>query len=235
MTEQTNPSIDPNNRCRLVLLLDGERALKISADQMSDILSAGDVASIVFSAGSVDDAEWQNAIDPLVKAAQAAGVAAIIAENSRIAGRVGADGMQLGQDPDAIREAIGKFSPKFMVGAANVKTRHTALVIGELQPDYVIFGKPGNDTRAEPHPKNIDLGAWWSAMVEIPCIVLGGNSIESALDVAKCGADFVALGTAIFAPQGSAKELNTVDAAARVRQTNELLDTHAPPFETSDA
>ena len=136
---------------------------------------------------------------------QSAGVAAIIADDTRTAGRVGADGLQLGQDPGELTEAIEKFSPALMVGAANVKTRHNALVLGELQPDYLMFGKPGGDIRPEPHPKNLALGQWWSTMVEIPCIVLAGNAVESVVEAAQTGSEFVALGHAIFAPNDNAK------------------------------
>jgi len=142
------------------------------------------------------------------------------------------DGLQLGQDPVALRDAIDRFSPQMMVGAGNVKTRHNALVLGELQPDYLMFGKPGGDTRPEPHPKNLALGQWWSTIVEIPCIVLGGNTIDSVIVTAQSGSDFVALGSAIFAPNEDAKnDQNLRTAAQRVQAANQLLDEHAPPFE----
>lgn len=227
MTDVNIPA--PEDRCRLVLIL-GQRELDhLSADQLKKILSAGDVASIILHTTEEDENAFQKRAEPLVASAQALGAAVIVDSNSRIAGRIGADGMQFGQDPQALADAIDKFSPKFMVGAANVKTRHNALVIGEMQPDYLMFGKPGGDTRPEPHPKNIDLGNWWSSMVEIPCIVLGGSDLESVVTVAKSGAEFVAVNAAIFAPETDA--IDSDDAAARVAQTNLLLDEHAPQFE----
>jgi len=227
MTDVNIPA--PEDRCRLVLIL-GQRELDhLSADQLTKILSAGDVASIILHTTEEDENAFQKRAEPLVAAAQALGAAVIVDGNSRIAGRIGADGMQFGQDPQALADAIDKFSPKFMVGTANVKTRHNALVIGELQPDYLMFGKPGGDTRPEPHPKNIDLGNWWSSMVEIPCIVLGGSDLESVVNVAKCGAEFVAVNAAIFAPETDV--IDSDDAAARVSQANLLLDEHAPQFE----
>ena len=130
----------------------------MTAQHLDAILSAGDVASLIFSPGTLDEQEFQRRVAPLVTAAQSQGVAAIIESQSRVAGRVAADGLQLGQDPVDLADAIAKFTPAMMVGAGNVKTRHNALVLGELRPDYVMFGKPGGDTRPEPHPKNIQLG-----------------------------------------------------------------------------
>ena len=231
-TAANNTERDPSDRCRLVLIADGPAIRWLTAPALVQIFQAGDVASVIFSTindPSLAEAEFQEKVGPLVEASQSLGVAAIIADHSRVAGRVRADGLQLGQDKIALRDAIEKFTPSMMIGAAGVKTRHTALEIGELQPDYVMFGKPGGDIRPEPHPKNLDLGNWWSAIIEIPCIVMGGSSIESALEVARCGADFVALGTAIFAPDTSA--ITIEEAARRVADTNQMLDDHAPPFE----
>ena len=164
------------------------------------------------------------------------GVAAIIAGDPRVANRMGADGIQFGQDLDIIADAVDRFAPKIMIGAGNVRTRHNALVIGELQPDYVMFGKPGGDTHDDPHHKNLDLGEWWSAMIEIPCIVLGGKKLESVVTIAEKGVEFVALDAAIFAPDGDVMAGSAgVDAVTeRVRRANKLLDQHAPIFEDDE-
>ena len=227
--EATN---SPFDRCRLVLCMGPAEMQNVSAEQLGDALSSADVASMIFSPGTLEESAFQDVVEPLVKVAQANGVAAVVAEQTRIAGRVGADGLQLGQDPAGLAEAIDKFSPGLMIGAANVKTRHNALTIGELRPDYLMFGKPGGDIRPEPHPKNLDLGQWWSQMVEIPCIVMGGTELESVLAVAQSGAEFVALGNAIFAPDSDGT--TTVPAADRVKQVNQLLHEHAPRFEIVD-
>ncbi|MGI9363883.1 MAG: thiamine phosphate synthase [Rhizobiaceae bacterium] len=209
----------------------GDRAiLHYSAQDVRALLAAGDVASVVFYANELEETAFQQAISPLVEAAQVRGVAALVAGESRVAGRVGADGLHLGADVPTLAEAIDKFAPGMIVGAGNVKTRHAALIIGEIRPDYVMFGKPGGDSRPEPHPKNLALGDWWSQMVEIPCIVLGGSSIDSALVVAKSGADFVALENAIFTPENG--PINMREAENRLRQANEMLDQNAPRFET---
>jgi thiamine-phosphate pyrophosphorylase len=223
-----NAPVDPSSRCRLVLVVTGQNAQALS-DSPEEMFAAGDIASIIFDSAGLDEVEFQSLISPIVAAAQKSNIAVIVANETRVAGRVGADGLQLGQDPDAVRDAIEKYTPQMMVGVGNVKSRHNALTIGELQPDYVMFGKPGGDIRAEPHPKNVDLAKWWSAMVEIPCILLGGNALESVIEVAQCGADFVALENAIFLSQeGYATKSEIVQ---RIRDANRLLDEHAPLFE----
>ena len=227
-TTTADAVIDPSTRCRLVLVVSGENA-RVFASDPELLMSAGDIASIILDAGDLDEVEFQEMISPIVSAAHNNDIAVIVVGQTRVAGRVGADGLQLGQDPDAVREAVEKYAPQMMVGAGNVKTRHNALVLGELQPDYLMFGKPGGDIRLEPHPKNVDLANWWSSMVEIPCILLGGTKLESVIEVAQSGADFVALEKAIFSSEeGHATEAEIVQ---RIRGANRLLDEHAPQFE----
>ena len=227
-TSSADSHVDPSSRCRLVLVVTGKNA-SLLGDRPTEAFSSGDIASIVFDAADLDEVEFQSLISPVVSAAQELGIAVIVVTQTRVAGRVGADGMQFGQDPDVVREAMDKYSPQMMVGVGNVKTRHNALVLGELQPDYLMFGKPGGDIRPEPHPKNVDLANWWSSMVEIPCILLGGNSLESAVEVAKTGADFVALEKAIFSSED--RHATVAEISQRIADVNRLLDEHAPQFE----
>ncbi|MDD9908422.1 MAG: thiamine phosphate synthase [Ahrensia sp.] len=221
------------NRCRLVLMVDVARlALVAEAERLKGweaCLRAGDIASAVFYASSLEEAQFQALAGPLVSTAQKSGVAALIHDNSRIAGRLGADGLQLGADPTDLKAAMDSLHPTKMVGASGVKTRHNALVLGELQPDYVMFGKPGGDTHDEANPKNLELGRWWSAMIEIPCIVLAGGNPQSVIDVARCGAEFVAVDHAVFGSQSDGIDL--AEAAGTVDTINRLLDEHAPQFE----
>ncbi len=109
-----------------------------------------------------------------------------------------------------------------MVGTGGAKTRDDALELGEERPDYIFFGRFGYDTKPEPHARNLALGAWWSEMIEIPCIVMAGADLASAEAVAATGAEFVALSAAVFS--------EGVDPAAAVAEANALLDRTAPRF-----
>ena len=43
--------------------------------------------------------------------------------------------------------------PKRIVGAGNLTSRHAAMQAGELEPDYLFFGRPHGDTHDAPHPE----------------------------------------------------------------------------------
>ncbi len=215
---------DLPNRCRLVLIADPRAGGGMDAGRVLAALSGGDVASLILVAGAVDDGAFQTYCEAIVPDAQARGVAVVIAGDTRTAGRVGADGIHMETGKDEIAEAVRKHDGKLIVGAGGAKTRHDALELGEAQPDYIFFGRFNYDNTPEPHPRNVGLAEWWAEIVQVPCITLGGSTIESAETIAKTGAEFVALSAAIFA--------NDVDPAAAVASTNALLDKVAPSFET---
>jgi thiamine-phosphate pyrophosphorylase len=183
--------IEPPNRCRLVLVATPGAAL-------ADALAGGDVASVIFAPGGADAREFQAFCEKAVPVAQAAGAAALIADDTQILGRCGADGLHVTGGLAALKEAMARFSPKLIIGAAALNSRDDALEKGEQRPDYVFFGKLDGDTHPEAHPKNLELAEWWASMIELPCIVMGGCTADSVAAAARTGAEFVALGAAIF-------------------------------------
>ena len=213
---------DSLNRCRLVLIA-GPEIAGAATDRVLSALGGGDVASLILVQGASDEAAFQRYCEAVVGPAQQAGAAVIVAGDSRVAGRVGADGIHLDARASEIADAVKRHAGKLIVGAGGAKTRHDALELGEAQPDYVFFGRFGYDNTAEAHPRNLDLAAWWSPMVEIPCILLGGSTLASIAGCAATGAEFVALSAAVFGEDA--------DPAAAVGEANRLLDAHAPRFE----
>ncbi len=208
----------PPNRCRLVLIAPP----MLDAARLADALAGGDVASLILPAHGLDEAAFQAAAEALVPVAQQAGAAAVVAGDTRIAGRVGADGVHLEVAKAELADAIARLQPKMLVGAGGIKTRDDALELGELRPDYVFFGRFGYDNTPEPHPRNVGLAAWWASMVEIPCILLGGTSLASVEEAALTRAEFVALSAAIFG--------EGLDPRRQVAEANALLDQKAPRF-----
>lgn len=212
-----------DNRCRLVLIVPEGDDIAARRTMLEDALRGGDVASVIVPQYGQDDGVFQKHAEALVPVIQKAGAAALIAGDTRVAGRAKADGIHVAGGLDALAEAMENHSPKLIVGGGNAKDRHTALQTGELAPDYIFFGKLGGDIKPEAHPKNVALAEWWAAMVEVPCVVMGGSDPQSALVVAEAGAEFVALCQAVFAEPANAAQV--------VASVNALLDEKAPRFE----
>ena len=220
MTEQ-----NPPNRCRIVQISPAGETADSFAAKFSAAIAGGDIASIILPANGMDEAAYQAFAERIVPIAQAAGIAALIVDDTRIAGRVKADGVHIDGGKAALAEAVESFQAKMAVGAGGVKSRDDALELGEERPDYVFFGRFGYDNKPEAHHRNLSLGSWWAEMVEIPGIVMAGSDLASVETVAATGADFVALSAAIFG--------DGVDPKAAVQRANALLDQVAPRFETA--
>jgi len=212
----------PPNRCRIVLIAPGGIAAEILHERLTSALAGGDVASLILPQYGLDESAFQALAEKLVPEAQAAGAAAVLAGDTRVAGRVGADGIHVDTGHDELAEAIERHQGRMMVGAGGAKDRDAALQLGELRPDYIFFGRFGYDSASEPHQRNLALGRWWAEMIEIPCIVQAGAALASVEAVGSTGAEFVALGNAVFA--------DGTDPRAAVAEANAVLERTAPKF-----
>lgn len=216
-------SVSPAERCRLVLVADPS----ISVTQIAKALGGADVASVIMHCGQTAERDFQTWCETVTPVIQSAGAAALVADNSQIAARAKADGVHMGGKLAPVKEAVEKLTPRLIVGAGCDGTRDDALDKGELRPDYMFFGKLDGDTHPQAHPKNLDLGAWWAAVIELPCVVMGGYTVESIRPIAESGVEFVALAAAVFGEGRDPQE--QVDAA------NALLDDIGEFAEEPDA
>lgn len=215
----TSAPRDVSMRCRIVFCMP---PLPDAASLLDDALGGGDVASVMLLRGELDDVAYQDHCARLVPIAQGHDVAALVCDDTRALGRVNADGIFLSSGGNDPVELIARFSTQKIVGCGGIKDRHRALEIGDANPHFVFFGKPDGDIRPQAHPKNLALAEWWSQMIEIPCVVMGGSSLETLVECAASGAEFVGLGLAVFS--------HTDGPGAAIREANRLLYEHAPIF-----
>lgn len=210
------------NRCRIVLIAPAGLSAERFAARLRRAVDGGDIASLILPRNGLDDQSFQHFCEHVAPIAQEGGIAVMVGDDTRIAGRVGADGVHLEADAADIAGDMERLQARMMVGVGGAKTRDEALALGELRPDYIFFGRFGYDMRPEPHARNLALGRWWAEMIEIPCIVMAGSDIASIAEVAATGAEFVAFSAALFG--------DDVDTRAAVEQANRLLDESAPRF-----
>jgi thiamine-phosphate pyrophosphorylase len=175
---------------------------------LEEALSAGDVAAVLIADGGEALAA---ACVPVI---QAAGAAALVADDTRLAGHVKADGVHVATGLDDLKLAIDSFRPKRIVGAGGLFSRHAAMEAGETNADYLFFGRPHGDTHDAPHPKALDLAEWWAELMQIPAVVMAGRSLESVGEAAATGADFVAVNEAVWSHAGGPGEAVRIALAA---------------------
>lgn len=206
------------DRCRLVLVTPQEVSAETCAERLAAAFEGGDIASVIVPSWGMDDDAYQAHLKRMVDIGQSHGAAVIAFGDTRIAGRCLVDGIHATGGLTEVREILKEFGHKWIVGCSGGDSRDTALNLGELNPDYVFFGKFGQDTHEAPHKRNVELAQWWAGVVEVPCIVMGGNDLATLDASASTGADFVALSRAVLG--------DGVDSAAAVRQANDILSNH---------
>lgn len=198
-------------RPRLVMTLDMRRNLE--ADLLVDVLDKGDFASLIVYDSQNDAAFLQQRAELLVNPVEAKSVAFLVANDSQIAGRIHADGIHVEGKVDELRALLERRHDSMIVGFGNLRDKHTSMVSGECEPDYLMFGKLGADKKPKPHPRNISLASWWAEVMEIPAIVQAGSDIATFADVLATKAEFIAVEEILF---GNDNPLQSISAITRL-------------------
>jgi len=182
------------SHCQLIISFDITR--EIADHELVDLIKTVKVAALILYDRDGDEMRLQRRASILVPLLQAQGVAVLIAGDARIAVRVGADGIHCEDGFQLEGEHDNK--PAMMIGYGNIKDRHRAMELGEAGADYIMFGKLDADNEAAPHPRNLRLAAWWSPLMEVPCIVQAGSDHEMIDKAIETGCEFIAIEEMIF-------------------------------------
>jgi thiamine-phosphate pyrophosphorylase len=163
-------------------------------------LETCEVACILLRAQASDDEGRQEIIRALAPLAQARGAACLIADDPRLAIQADADGVHIDATGEPLKFALSALRPGHIVGAGGLTTRDAAMMAGEAGVDYLMFGGPG---LPEPHAGIVERVAWWAEIFNVPCVGYA-EDLAGIADLVRAGADFIALGEAIFAdPRGA--------------------------------
>ncbi|MCK5042340.1 MAG: thiamine phosphate synthase, partial [Sphingomonadales bacterium] len=103
-----------------------------------------------------------------------------------------------------------------VIGVTCHNSRHLAFEAGDKGADYVAFGAfHPTSTKEVSHVAEVDILTWWSDLAEIPCVAIGGITVENCTPLIEAGADFIAVCSAVWD--------NDAGAEAAVKQFNEKL------------
>lgn len=212
MSKKNDPVAEEREPCRLYLVTPPRLEPRAFADTLKAALDAGDVASLQLRLKTEGDATAdadtiRRATEILMPLAQSYDVAFIINDRADLAAELGADGVHIGQDDTPYAEARKLVGPDRIVGVTCHDSRHLAMEAGEAGADYVAFGaffETGTKTpkaRAEP-----EILTWWSEMFVLPCVAIGGITVENATPLVAAGADFLAVSGGVWAHPGGPAE-----------------------------
>ncbi len=200
--------------CRLYLVTPPDLGTRPFRDTLAAALDAGDVAAVQLRLKDAGDDVLRRAIDALRPVAQARDVAFLLNDRPDLAAATGCDGAHVGQDdmPAAqARAVLGTLT----LGVTCHGSRDLAMLAGEHGADYVAFGAFGpSETKDPPAMADAEILAWWSELMELPCVAIGGITPQNCGPLVAAGADFLAVSAAVWAsPAGPAAAVRAFNAA----------------------
>lgn len=187
----------------------------IFADELRAALKGGDVAAFQLRLKQVDDAAIVRAADTLRPICQHADVAFILNDRPDLAVALDCDGVHVGQDDMPYEEARRIVGPDRQVGVTAGASRHLAMEAADAGADYVAFGAffPST-TRAVTAPADLEIVEWWSSMMTVPCVAIGGITVDNAPAVIAAGADFLAVAGGVWnhgdGPEAAVRSFNAL-------------------------
>jgi len=208
-------------RCRLYLITPPRLDATSFADTLACALDADDVACVQLRLKDIGDDDIRRTADRLRPVAQDRGVAFIMNDRPDLARDTGCDGVHVGQEDASYEDARALLGPDAIVGVTCKKSRHLAMEAAEKGADYVAFGAffesatkppqiPGM-VRAEP-----EILLWWSEIMTVPSVAIGGITVENCPPLVTAGADFLAVIGAVWnhpdGPAAAVKAFNAVFA-----------------------
>jgi thiamine-phosphate pyrophosphorylase len=188
-----------NEPCRLYLITPPRFDPAAFRDVLAGALDAGDVACLQIRLKEASDDEIRHATDILRPVAQERGVALLMNDRPDLAVELGCDGVHVGQEDAAYKEARRIVGEGATVGVTCDNSRHLAMTAAEQGADYVAFGAffpsvtKQSSVRAEP-----DILSWWSKIFEIPCVATGGVMVDNCRPLVEAGADFLAVVSGVW-------------------------------------
>ena len=111
------------------------------AGALDATLAAGDVAAVLLRLGDADERTLINRVKSIGAVVQRRDIALLLDGRPDIVGRAGADGAHL-TGIEALSGALGALKPDRIAGVGGLRSRHDAMLAGEANPDYVMFGEP---------------------------------------------------------------------------------------------
>lgn len=202
-------------RCRLYLITPPMLEPRAFVEPLKRALGAGDVASLQLRLKGASDGEIELAVNTLMPIVQKRDVAFILNDRPDLAKRFGCDGVHVGQEDASYAEARAAMGPDGIVGVTCHDSKHLAIEAGEAGADYVAFGAffPTATKDAKTHA-DIDLLSWWSELMVVPCVAIGGITVANAKPLVDAGADFLAVSSGVWdypdGPDAAVKAFNAL-------------------------
>lgn len=186
--------------CRLYLITPpGIADAALFARKLEEALSAGDVAALQIRLKDAGADHIRAVARVLMPIAHRHDVAVLMNDHVELAKELRLDGVHVGQTDTPYKEARRILGASAMIGVTCHNSRHLAMEAAEAGADYVAFGAfYPTTTKTVEHMAELETLSIWQETMETPCVAIGGIDAANAGEVARAGADFIAVSGAVW-------------------------------------
>jgi thiamine-phosphate pyrophosphorylase len=182
--------------------------------KLDEALAAGDVACVQLRLKDVSDDVIQKAVKALMPVCHKYDVAFILNDRPDLAAAFNCDGVHIGPEDVPYDEARALLGADKTVGVTCKDSRHDAMEAAEAGADYVAFGAffptTTKEATASVTPEIVEI---WAETTNVPCVAIGGITVENCEPIVQAGADFIAVCGGVWNyPQGPAAAVRDFNA-----------------------
>ncbi|MBL8665090.1 MAG: thiamine phosphate synthase [Candidatus Odyssella sp.] len=211
---------DADNRCRLYLVTPPAFDPEALRRELEAALGGGDVACLQLRLKGASDDAVRRAARALMPLCHARDVAFIVNDRPDLAAALGADGVHVGQEDAGYASARAAMGSAGIVGVTCHDSKHLAYEAAEQGADYVAFGAFFPTATKEPKTRaDVELLRDWSMSMTVPCVAIGGITVENCAPLVEAGADFLAVVNGVWGhpagPEAAVAAFNEIFARVR--------------------
>jgi thiamine-phosphate pyrophosphorylase len=156
-------------------------------------LDASDIACVFLRVEMDDPHDATRIVRQLAPLAQRRGVACLVGD-PQLAARGDADGVHIEGFGARLDAALATMKPARIVGVGGLMGRDDAMRAGEAGVDYLMFGGSDDQLSFAQIRERI---AWWAEIFNLVCVA-HAQRLDEVGELARAGADFVALSAAVW-------------------------------------
>ncbi len=175
----------------LFLIAPGQGTAEDFRTALNSALEIASISALLLKQGERSDDAYGQFVMATAPLAQKKGAAVLLDNRPDLVRGLGADGVHMTGGIKAVREALDALKPDFIVGTGDIGSRHEAMLRGELEIDYLMFGD-----RQVPEWTGADMANWWAETFEVASVYLAENVDDPAL--ANLQSEFLGLPDAIW-------------------------------------
>lgn len=187
---------------------------RLFTDRLAKVLATLDVPAVLLNLAEADEAHLARQIKLLAPIVQNAGAALLLKDRPKLVAHSAADGAHI-SGIDEFQEARVALQPNFILGAGGLVSRHDAMLAGDGNADYLMFGEPNEFGERPRFETVLERVAWWAEVFVIPCVAYA-SEFDEVRALVDSGADFIAVDTLLWDnPEGVEASLKMIAGELR--------------------